>query len=182
MSHLTDEQLESLKIEAASEIVAIVQQMAKDYPGVNEGLGTVIGTTAGAGFSFTALTLLGVKGLSAAGITSGLATAGGVVGGGMVAGIGVLAAPIAIAGVIGYAYAKKKKSAKFADDLKQSIIKLYKIQERLTHNAEYFKNELDELKTKIEYYKNIENSFHKSQNANGFVERAKGFFSKDKQA
>lgn len=39
-------------------------------------------------------------GLSAAGITSGLATAGGVIGGGMAAGIAVLAAPaVALSGI-----------------------------------------------------------------------------------
>ncbi|PJK03834.1 hypothetical protein CO612_08990 [Lysobacteraceae bacterium NML71-0210] len=41
-----------------------------------------------------------VKGLSAAGITSGLATVGGVVGGGMAAGlVTVAAAPLALGGI-----------------------------------------------------------------------------------
>ena len=42
--------------------------------------------------------LEGLFGLSAAGITSGLAAAGALVGGGMVAGIAVLAAPAVILG------------------------------------------------------------------------------------
>ena len=59
-----------------------------------------LGAGGGAAISFAALYSLGVTGLSAAGITSGLAAAGAIVGGGMVAGIGVLAAPV----VLGYAF------------------------------------------------------------------------------
>ena len=46
----------------------------------------------------------GVSGLSAVGITSGLATLGAVIGGGMVAGIFVAGAPMALLGVGGYAF------------------------------------------------------------------------------
>lgn len=67
-------------------------------------LGAALGATGGAAASFAALYFLGTVGLSAAGITSGLAAAGAVVGGGMVAGIGVLAAPVAILAVGGYAW------------------------------------------------------------------------------
>jgi len=156
MSHLTDEQIESMKENVAREIVDIVQKLGEGYPGINEGLGTMIGATTGAGFSYIALYLLGVHGLSAAGITSGLAAAGTVVGGHMVAGIGVLAAPITILAVVGYAFAKYKKSVKLADDLKQAVIKFYKIQDRLSQDTEDFKNGLNQLKTIIEFYKNKE--------------------------
>ena len=90
---------------AATEINAVLKQLDKDYPGALEGLG------AGA---FGALFLAGTTGLTAAGITSGLAAAGALVGGGMVAGIGVLAAPVAILRIGGYALAKKRKNAKYA--------------------------------------------------------------------
>lgn len=64
-----------------------------------------LGAAGGAGLSFAALYSLGVTGLSAAGITSGLAAAGAVVGGGMAAGVGVLAAPV----VLGYALLARNK-------------------------------------------------------------------------
>lgn len=64
-----------------------------------------LGAGGGAALSFAALYSLGVTGLSAAGITSGLAAVGALVGGGMVAGIGVLAAPV----VLGYALFSRNK-------------------------------------------------------------------------
>ena len=78
-------------------------------------LSGVVGAGAGAGLSFAALYGLGVTGLSAAGITSGLAAAGAIVGGGMAAGIGVLAAPV----VAGYAYASHKKHQKLMQEKRE---------------------------------------------------------------
>lgn len=78
-------------------------------------LSGVLGAGAGAGLSFAALYSLGVTGLSAAGITSGLAAAGSVVGGGMVAGIGVLAAPV----VVGYAYFSHRKHQKLMQEKRE---------------------------------------------------------------
>ena len=62
-------------------------------------VGTTAGAVVGGAASVGLLSVLGTTGLSAAGITSGLAAAGSILGGGMVAGIGVIAAPaVAIAG------------------------------------------------------------------------------------
>lgn len=74
-----------------------------------EGAAALAGSGVGAAASFGALYTLGTTGVSAAGITSGLATAGSIVGGGMVAGIAVLAAPVAVLGIGGYAIVKHKK-------------------------------------------------------------------------
>ncbi|WP_426571336.1 lecithin retinol acyltransferase family protein [Aquihabitans sp. McL0605] len=64
---------------------------------------SVAGVAAGSGGAFVAVGAAGVSGLSAAGITSGLAAIGGVVGGGMLAGTVVLvAAPAAAAVGAGY--------------------------------------------------------------------------------
>ncbi len=68
----------------------------------------------------------------------------------MVAGIGVLAAPIAILGVTGYALAKRHKNAKLAAALGQAIGRLYDIQARLIANAEYFKEEIASIKAVID--------------------------------
>ena len=60
---------------------------------IPEVLAGALGAGVGGIGSFAALYGLGTVGLSAAGITSGLAAAGSIVGGGMVAGVFVLAAP-----------------------------------------------------------------------------------------
>ena len=62
-----------------------------------------LGAGAGGALGFAGLYFGGTVGLSAVGITSGLAAAGGLIGGGMVAGLGVLAAPAVILGIIGAA-------------------------------------------------------------------------------
>jgi hypothetical protein len=147
--NLSDADIKRMKDEAANETAAILKQLEKDYPGITEGVATLVGAGMGGAGSLFALSALGVSGLSAAGITSGLATAGALVGGGMVAGIGVLAAPVAILGVIGYAFAKSQKNAKLAAALGQAIGKLYDIQSRLMANAEYFKEEIAGVKAVI---------------------------------
>lgn len=89
---------------------------------ISEVLGAALGAGAGAAISFAALYAGGaVAGLSAAGITSGLAAAGGLVGGGMAAGVFVLAAPVAILAVSGYAVFKSANSRK----LRQEKERLY---------------------------------------------------------
>ena len=73
-------------------------------------LAAALGSGIGAAGSFAALYFLGTVGLGVAGITSGLATAGALVGGGMVCGLGVLVAPVAGLGILGYAiFAGKAK-------------------------------------------------------------------------
>ncbi|BBH46839.1 hypothetical protein KU43P_33160 [Pseudomonas sp. KU43P] len=143
-------EINRIRNEATKQVRAILDQLENDYPGVTEGLAAALGSTAGAAGSFGALYMLGVTGLSAPGITSGLATAGALVGGGMVAGIGVLAAPIAILGVGGYALMKSRKNAKLAAALGEAISKLYNIQERLMKNAETFKAEIAAIKQTID--------------------------------
>jgi len=65
--------------------------------------GSAAGAIAGSFGSITAISTLGVPGLSAAGISSGLAAIGGAVGGGMAAGtMCAIAAPAAAAAILGY--------------------------------------------------------------------------------
>ncbi len=148
---LTKEEINKEKEEASKETSNILRTLENDCPGVVEGLSSAIGAGAGGAGSLAALSSLGaVSGLGAAGITSGLATAGAVVGGGMVAGIGVLAAPIAILGIAGFALAKRRKQAKLAVALGTALKKLYNIQKRLLENAEYFQKELAGLEFAID--------------------------------
>jgi len=89
---------------------------------IPEVLGGVAGIGAGAAGSFAALYFLGSTGLSAVGVTSGLAAAGSLVGGGMVAGVGVLAAPIAILGIAGYGILAHRRHKKLMQ-VKEALLK-----------------------------------------------------------
>lgn len=97
-----------------------------DDSAIKEVLGGALGAGLGGAASFAALYGLGTAGLSAVGITTGLATAGGIIGGGMAAGVFVLAAPVAILGGIGVglvAAAKRKKLKNEKERLYQAALK-----------------------------------------------------------
>lgn len=115
---------------------------------IPEVLSGALGAGIGGVGSFAALYGLGTVGLSAAGITSGLAAAGSIVGGGMVAGVFVLAAPAVIlaAGGVGVASHLKNKQ------LKQEKERLY--QEALKkHEAiiKALKEEVNADKERLDY-------------------------------
>ncbi|MDW8714412.1 ADP-ribosylglycohydrolase family protein [Streptococcus suis] len=108
--------------------------------GLGAGLGGVV--------SYGALYALGTAGLSAAGITSGLAAAGALIGGGMVAGFFVLAAPVAILAGGGLAIANILNQ----QHLQQEKKRLYKVALQ-KHQAiiEALKTENQENKERIDY-------------------------------
>ena len=115
-------------------------------------LAGALGAGIGGVISFTALYGLGTVGLSAVGITSGLAAAGGgaiAAGGlGMVAGIFVLAAPIVIlgAGGVGIAAAIKRKQ------LRQEKERLLKVAVEKHHAiVTALKDEVDVTKERADY-------------------------------
>ena len=146
-------EFEKLKEDAREEFSDILDELSRDHPKIVEGSAALVSGALGGSASLTALYLGGsVTGLSAAGITSGLAAAGAIVGGGMVAGVAVLAAPVAVLAVGGYAIAKRRRNAKLAAALRTAIEKLHGIQERLTANAEYFTAELAEIKAYIDSF------------------------------
>ena len=138
------------RVKATQEVQAILEALEKDYPGITEGAAALLASGIGGAGSLAALSTLGVSGLSAVGITSGLAAAGAVVGGGMVAGIFVLAAPIALLGIGGYAITRHYKNAALASALGEAIRKLYAVLERLQKNAEFYKEEIAGIKATIE--------------------------------
>ena len=150
-SKFSSGKIQQMKDEAHKDMAEALDELRRDEPKVADAAGAAVGSTLGGAASFTALYFGGVTGLSAAGISSGLATAG--LGAGMVAGIGVLAAPVAILGIAGYAITKKRRNAKLAAALSRAIEKLYEIQERLMANAEYFRKELAEIKAYIDELK-----------------------------
>ncbi len=135
---------------AGREVTEIITQLENDFPGVTEGMAAALGAGAGGAGSLAALSALGVSGLSAAGITSGLAAAGSIVGGGMIAGIGVLAAPVAILGVGGYAVAKRRKAAKLGEALRKAISRLKDIHDRLMVNSDAYREEIAGVETAID--------------------------------
>lgn len=146
----SDLEIENIRLKAEKDVTDALNKLERDSPGITEGLAAACGAGVGGAGAFAALSALGVSGLSAAGITSGLAAAGTIVGGGMLAGIGVLAAPVAVLALGGYAIAKKRKNAKLAASLATAINKLYEVQVRLMQNAEYFKEEIAGIKATIE--------------------------------
>lgn len=151
---MNPEVIQKMKDEASESMKETIDELGRDQPKVVDAAAAAVGSTLGGGASFTTLYFAGTAGLSATGITSGLAAAGGLVGGGMVAGIGVLAAPVAVLGIAGYAIAKKRRNAKLAASLNRAIEKLYAIQERLMANAEHFRDELAEIKAYITQFEN----------------------------
>lgn len=99
-------------VNEAGAAIADPARTKSDDGQLNEALGLAGGVGAGGAMGFAALYFAGTTGLSAVGITSGLAAAGSIVGGGMVAGIGVLAAPAVILGVGGYALISRRNVKK----------------------------------------------------------------------
>ena len=153
-AEFSPEDIQRMKDEADESIKEVIDALGRDHPKVVDAAAAAVGSTLGGGASFAALYFAGTAGLSAAGITSGLATAGALVGGGMVVGVGVLAAPVAVLGIAGYAIAKKRRDAKLAAALDRAIEKLYAIQERLMANAEYLREQLAVIKAFISQFEN----------------------------
>lgn len=127
--------------------------------------GAAAGAGVGAAASFAALYGLGIPGLSAAGITSALAAAGALVGGGMVAGVGVLAAPIALLGVAGYAVMNNKKQARIKqlqrDVLTKAVQKQTDILERLQNKASMSADHAAELQQRVQLLTQVIGSLEK---------------------
>ena len=115
---------------------------------IPEVLGSVVGAGIGAAGSFYALVTLGTAGLSAAGITSGLAGAGAVIGGGMVAGIGVLAAPIAGLAVLGYGILASRKKKQLIQTKELLLKKAIQMRDGIINQL---KIETDANKDRLEY-------------------------------
>lgn len=120
--------------------------------------GEVAGAATGAGIggaaSFAALYGLGVPGFSAVGITSALAAAGSIVGGGMVAGVGVLAAPVAVLAVGGYALVNHNKQKRVRglqrDVLAKAVSQQNAILQRLQRKHNLSEAAVAELRAKNE--------------------------------
>lgn len=120
---------------------------------IPEVLGGVAGATGGAAVSFAALYLGGsVVGLSAAGITSGLAAAGALVGGGMAVGVGVLAAPVAVLAVAGYGLFSYIKTAKLVQAKEECLKEAIKSRDAILGAL---KNENQANKERIDYLQSL---------------------------
>lgn len=108
---------------------------------ISDVMAGVLGAGVGGVTSFAALYFGGsVVGLSAAGITSGLAAAGALVGGGMAAGIAVLAAPAVILGGAALKVTADKKRKQLQNKKEElynmAIAKQTKILEELQSNLD----------------------------------------------
>lgn len=117
---------------------------------IPEVLAGALGVGVGGAASFAVLFFGGsVVGLSAAGITSGLAAAGAIVGGGMAAGVAVLAAPAVVLGAAGVGIASSIKNKKLKDAketcYKNAVKAQSEIIEALQEEAKADKERLDYL-------------------------------------
>lgn len=120
---------------------------------IPDALAAAVGLAGGGAIGFAALYYGGtVVGLSAAGITSGLAAAGALVGGGMAAGIAVLAAPAVVLGGGAYVVANRRKNKKLAQEKER----LYNLALR-KHQAiiNELKGTAADQKERIEYLKGL---------------------------
>ena len=135
------EKIQQMKDEAYESMKETIDELRRDEPKVVDAAAAAVSGALGVGASFTALHFAGVTGLSAAGIISRPIAAAGPVG-------AVLAA-LATLGPVVYAIVMKRRNAKLAAALKRTIEKLYTIQEQYMKNAEYFREELAELKAWI---------------------------------
>ena len=151
----TLESLDSIKgvLKEASEGLKIKTRNI-DNSSIPDVLGAALGVGAGGVASFAALYLGGsVVGLSAAGITSGLAAAGAVVGGGMAAGVAVLAAPVAILGIAGYGVVSSYRYKKLQDAKEELLREVIKKHDAITRAL---REEVDSSKKRIEYLKSMQ--------------------------
>ena len=148
--------VQQMKAEADQNVKAVLRQLHKDQPEVfKKVVGTAGGTALGSMVSLTALSLGGpIAGLSAPGITGGLAAAGALVGGGMAVGLGVLAAPVVALGVGGYAIAStiKSRGTKPVMTLGEAIQNLKTIKAHLKPTR-YFRSEIAQID---DYIKKLE--------------------------
>lgn len=119
---------------------------------IPEVLAGALGAGVGGIGSFAALYGLGTVGLSAAGITSGLAAAGSIVGGGMVVGVFVLAAPAVVLAGGAILLASNLKN----NQLKQEKERLYK-EALQKHEAiiQALKAETDADKERLDYLQSL---------------------------
>lgn len=119
-----------------------------------EGIGAAVGGGVGAAGSFAALYGLGVVGLSGPGIMSGLAAAGTLIGGGAAAGVGVLALPVAVLAVAGYAFInhrKKKRVRRLQGQvLAKAIGKQNEILRKLANSADLSGRVVGELEARLD--------------------------------
>jgi hypothetical protein len=148
---VSPETIASMKEQASQDVRDVMQTLEKTHIGITEGVAAAVGAGAGAVGSIAALSSLGtVAGLSAAGITSGLAAAGGLIGGGMLIGVGVLAAPVAALGAIGYNLATIRKKTKKTAALGLAVKQICDVQARLIQFEEHFREELAQINTTLE--------------------------------
>ena len=148
-------------VESLQQVVNIINEEAaalndktrtiRESP-ITEVLAGALGAGIGGIGSFAALYGLGTVGLSAAGITSGLAAIGGVVGGGMVAGVFVMAAPVVVLAGGGILLASNLKNKQ----LKQEKERLYK-EALQKHEAiiQALKTEADADKERLDYLQSL---------------------------
>lgn len=149
--------IKQMKSQVSLELQEVLKELEKKHSGVTRGVATALGAGTGAATSLAALSSLGtVSGLSAAGVATGLVAAGELLGGGMIIGLGVLAAPIATLGGLGYSLARKRQKDGRAAAIGIAGQKICEIRSQLMQYKEYFEEELAHIQTVLERLSSLE--------------------------
>lgn len=138
--------LESLREETRIEFASVLEGLRKDHPKVVADAGSVVAGTLGGAALLTAHLSGTVSGLSSTHVVSGLAVR-------TVAG---WLAPVAVvlAAVGGYVIGRRRR-AKLVASLRTAVEESHRIIERLTANAEYYREEIAELKAYVDYFESV---------------------------
>jgi len=121
-THPSDEMIKQVGILFAIGYKRYTKLSSAERERISEMIGTIGGGTLGFGSITAVISSLGLAGLSAAGIASGLSALGAIVGGGMLAGISVAAAIPIAAGALGYAIIKGIKFLISETELDSDVI------------------------------------------------------------
>ena len=150
--------LESLREETRAEFAGVHENLRKDHPKVASRAAAVVGGTLGGAAFLTANVFGTVNGFAstrAIGVAA-RSVARGVPGWQAAAAAVALAAAAAVVGYLGYLIGRRR-NAKLAASLRTAIEELHRILERLTTNAEYFREEIAGFKAYIDY---LESQIH----------------------
>jgi len=146
MSSMPDDFLAKRKEETNRVIATILGELEKELPEETELLWAFAGGLLGAGAALAMLFFFGkVTGLSAPGITSGLAALGSFLGGGMFTGLCLLLLPAPLFAIAGYTLARARNRMQILRATRDAAENLDALRKELARETHLFTEELRAL-------------------------------------
>ena len=146
MSSIPDDFLTKRKEETNRMIATILSDLEEELPEETELLWAFAGGLLGAGAALCALFFFGkVTGLTAPGITSGLAALGSLLGGGMFTGLCLLLFPAPLLAISGYALARTRNRMQILRAARDAAEDLDTLRKELAKETHLFTEELRAL-------------------------------------